>query len=130
MAIIIAVCMMFGVPVKYYMMQKRQLVNNYVNTEVRYITDNIRNTGIISAAKYRQFREKVYCASPGSRIYIECEKDRDDYMEYYYTTQIEEELDKRDKCMFNTGNFIRVRVVDADNMLIAYYGGMVKDENY
>lgn len=135
-AIVIGAALMFIIPTQYYMIQKKLLVRDYIDTEVRCVTDNIRNTGILSSENYRQFREKVYSVCPGCSIQIEStgtrkeDEESQTYDEYYYTVQIEDKLDKTGSFKFRAGDFIRIRIVDSDKYMVAYYGGMIKDENY
>lgn len=134
--------MMFGIPLEYYTFQSKRIAEEYVNTYTRQLVDDIRNTGIVSSEHYERYREQVYSIIPKCKIYIEVARkmtEEDEINEvpvwntkydYYNTDEIEEELLANGNYKFKQNDFIRMKVVNSDSIVVAYYGGMIKDENY
>lgn len=119
--VFLAVVVMFLSPIKLYMIRKDNLIQSYVQTEVVYLTNNIKNTGVLTKEEYIIFLTKL--SKTGKLFDVNIEKET--ITKAFEKIKIDESFTKH---LFEINDFIRIRVKEKDtkNPIMAYFGGSIR----
>ncbi len=137
-AILLAVVMMYIVPVFYMDEEADRLKQTYVLETVVAFTDGVRNTGILGRADYDRLVKEL--SNLGNIYSIElthCTNSIDDvsgecyyFADEYYNQQIFEYFERDENYLLAETDYIKVVVRDEEGSIVAWYGGSVKYEAY
>jgi hypothetical protein len=147
------VVLLFLVPVLFFSYEREILMQGYVQSQVIYFTDCIRNTGYISENTYKEFKRQLAVSKHVYEIEMavyETYKNtgtKESFVFGTYTDSIlETVLNKKSWYILHQGDFLRVSVRRKDKTLLErmlhvltigrkeveniplQYGGMVRDE--
>lgn len=135
-AIFLGVYIMFIMPLNNMIYENEKLEQMYIVNEITYFAERVRNTGCISEDMYFQLTDKISSLNNVydieithyKNIYNE-DKSRILYFEKAeYLQNIKEVLCKSGVYCFNKNEYIKVTVMQGDNV-VACYGGSIKSEN-
>ncbi len=119
--IFLAAVIMFLSPIRLYMIRRDNLIQSYVQTEVVYLTNNIKNTGVLTKEEYIMFLTKL--GKTGKLFDVNIEKETK--TKGFEKIKIDESFTKH---IFELDDFIRIRVEqkDCNNPIMAYFGGSIR----
>lgn len=137
-AILLCICMMFIVPVFYMREESERLKQTYILEEITLYVDGVRNTGILSMEDYDRLEQQLFNLGGGYTIEISHSKhiyaEESTAVEYfadtYFTQQIMECFTQGNDYLLEKNDYLRVVVSDADDNIVAWYGGSVRYEAY
>lgn len=139
LGILIAVVLMFLVPVQFSLQRQENLKQVYIMTETVYLVDAVRNKGRLTIDMYETYLAKIrllgglYQADL-HHIHFTHKNPKVRYMveeDSYYTRQITEILYKEGEYLFDIGDFFQMQVSSIKNKIetpLVYYGGSIKYE--
>ena len=135
-AILLAVILMFIVPVFYMKEESVRLKQTRIIEEVTFFVDGVRNTGILSREDYQRLEKILYNLGGGYRIYMShyshmMDEDNKEVLfnvNADYEGQILETFNKGEDYYLNKQDYLKVIVKDSDEQIVAWYGGSVKYE--
>lgn len=151
--ILLTIILLFLVPVFYFSCQQELLLQNYVQYQVIYFTDSVRNVGYMNWSMYDSMRKNLDRTNHIYEIELSVyEKYRNSGSEnsYILGTYTEDIMDtiynRREKYIMHQGDFISISVKRKDLTMIErvigmlgvrenynysipiQYGGMIRDE--
>ena len=138
-AIILSVIIMFIIPVKYYALENRKLVNARILDEITYFTDGVRNTGILGNRDYILLCETLYHLGGGYKIEMIHWNHEDEnkdiafnrpYFDQAYSTEDILRQLKTGDYYLKERDYIKIIIRDKKDEIVAWYGGSVKNESY
>lgn len=135
-AILLAVILMFIVPVFYMKEEALRLKQTRIIEEVTFFVDGVRNTGILSREDYSRLEKVLYNLGGGYRInmshysHIMDEENKDIlYNENAnYEEQILDIFSTGQDYYLNRQDYLKIVVKDGNGKVVAWYGGSVKYE--
>lgn len=135
-AILLAVILMFIVPVFYMKEESMRLKQTRIIEEVTFFVDGVRNTGILSREDYQRLEKMLYNLGGGYRIYMSHYShmmDEDNKEVIFnenadYEGQILDTFNKGEDYYLNKQDYLKIIVKDSEKNIVAWYGGSVKYE--
>lgn len=138
-SILIAVVLMFIVPVIFYMERQENLKQTYIMTETVYLVDAVRNKGRLTKDMYETFLDRLRMLgglyeADLQHIHFTHKIPEERYVvqeDSYYTRQITEALYQEGEYIFDLGDFFQMEVSLNEHGLktpVIYYGGSIKYE--
>ena len=137
-AILLAVIMMFIIPVFYMREEAERLKQTRVLEEITFFVDGVRNTGILSEEDYLRLEKVLYSLGGGYRIkishYSHIPDEYGDSVLYNevanYEEQIYECFNRDEDYHLSKHDYLRVVIKNNEDEVVAWYGGSVKYEAY
>lgn len=137
-AIILAVIMMYIIPVFYMNEEAERLKQTRILEEITFFVDGVRNTGILCEDDYVRLEKVLYSLGGGYRIkishYTHLPDEEGDSVIYNeiadYEEQIYECFNRQEDYYMKKHDYMKVVVMNSEDEVIAWYGGSVKYEAY
>ena len=137
-AIILAVIMMYIIPVFYMREEADRLRQTRILEEITFFVDGVRNTGILSEDDYARLEKVLYSLGGGYRIkmshYSHLLDESGEGVIYNevadYEEQIYECFNNNQDYYLKKHDYLKVVIMNGDNEVIVWYGGSVKYEAY
>lgn len=137
-AILLAVVMMYIIPVFYMREEAERLKQTRILEEVTFFVDGVRNTGIICEEDYKRLEKVLYNLGGGYRIkishYTHLASEMGDEVIYNevanYEEQIYEHFNNQEDYCLKKHDYLKVIILSSNNEVVAWYGGSVKYEAY
>ncbi|NLZ80845.1 MAG: hypothetical protein GX913_03465 [Clostridiales bacterium] len=138
-SILLAVVLMFLVPVQFYLQRQENLKQVYIMTETVYLVDAVRNKGRLTINMYETYLNKIRLLgglyeTDLQHVHLTHKSPEERYIvqeDSYYTRQITEALYKEGEYLFDLGDFFQMEVSSVKNKIetpLVYYGGSIKYE--
>lgn len=137
-AILLAVVMMYIVPVFYMREEADRLRQTYILETIVSFTDGVRNTGILGKKDYDVLMDELgglneiytleltHCISRMENTTNVSEY----YVDRYYNEQILSVFETGEDYYLKKADYLKVVVKDRNKDIIAWYGGSVRYEAY
>lgn len=137
-AILLAVIMMYIIPVFYMDEEAKRLKQTRILEEVTFFVDGVRNTGIISEDDYIRLEKVLYNLGGGYRVemshyshLLDKEGEGVIYNEIAdYEEQIYECFQRQEDYYMKKHDYLKVVITNSEEEVVAWYGGSVKYEAY
>ena len=137
-AIILAVVMMYIIPVFYTTEEAERLKQTRILEEITFFVDGVRNTGILCEDDYKRLEKVLYSLGGGYRVkishYSHILDENGDGVIYNeigdYEEQIYECFNRQEDYYLKKHDYLKVVIMKGDDEVVAWYGGSVKYEAY
>ena len=137
-AILLAVVMMYIVPVFYMREEADRLRQTYILETIVSFTDGVRNTGILGKKDYDVLMDELGGLNEIYTVEItHCISRVDNttnvseyYVDRYYNEQILSVFETGEDYYLKKADYLKVVVKDRNKDIIAWYGGSVRYEAY
>lgn len=137
-AIILAVSMMYIVPVFYMREETDRVKQTYVLETVISFVDGVRNTGILGQEDYNRLVNELGGFNDIYTIELtHCTHSMDDlngecyyFADEYYNAQIFECFERGEDYYMLKTDYLKVVVKKQDGAIMAWYGGSIRNEAY
>ena len=137
-AIMLAVVMMYIVPVFYMREESDRLKQTYVLETVISFVDSVRNTGILGQDNYNRLVDELRGLKDIYTIELtHCTHSLDDvdgesyyFADEYYNSQIFEYFENGEDYLMAKADYLKVVVKNQEGAIVAWYGGSIKHEAY
>ena len=137
-AILLAVILMFIVPVFYMREESDRLKQTRIIEEITFFVDGVRNTGILSREDYSRLENILYSLGGGYRIsishYSHILDEAGKEVLYNQVANFEGEImdcfEKNMDYYLKKHDYLKLIVKNSNGEVLAWYGGSVKYEAY
>ena len=137
-AILLAVILMFIVPVFYMREESDRLKQTRIIEEITFFVDGVRNTGILSREDYSRLENILYSLGGGYRIsishYSHILDETGKEVLYNQVANFEGEImdcfEKNMDYYLKKHDYLKLIVKNSNGEVLAWYGGSVKYEAY
>lgn len=137
-AILLAVILMFIVPVFYMREESDRLKQTRIIEEITFFVDGVRNTGILSREDYSRLENILYSLGGGYRIsishYSHILDEAGKEVLYNQVANFEGEImdcfGKNMDYYLKKHDYLKLIVKNSNGEVLAWYGGSVKYEAY
>lgn len=134
-AILLAVFLMFVVPLQYAASRMHFMEEMYVQAKTIEFVDAVRNTGKITPAMYERYQREIQTLHSRYELTLEHSIDGihqgQQVCQRYYKADIEQKLYEAGEAYgLRIADSIKARVVNQNQEVVCYYGGYIKNEVY